>query len=135
MRLVEFPQEDGTHILVEVDGASASDIGGPVLAGMVPGLEKAKTTLEAALGKAKAIGTALIRSIRESSLPPDKIVVTFGLRLDASAGIILTSSSGSTNLSVTATWGKDHLLVDRAQRPVPPITDQPRGSPPPLPKT
>lgn len=126
--MVEFPQEDGTYILVEIDGAP-SDTNGPVLAGGTAGFEKAKTTLEAALGKAKTIGTALIRSIRESSLPPDKIVVAFGLRLDASAGVILTSSSASTNLSVTATWGKDHILVEGLQHLAPPTSGQEHGSP------
>lgn len=105
-RLVEFRLEEGGTILVEVEV--------PEEAGLVPvareerGVrEWAEDTFEAVWEKVRPAASAIVSKLRALHDPPDKVEVTFGLRMDAKAGAILTSAGMEANFKVTLTWRRE----------------------------
>jgi len=104
-RLVEFELEDGGTLLVEVDEPERGR--GAVPAGRgrrrgEPG--KADEKFETVLAKIKPVGTALIAKIRELADPPDEVGVEFGLKLNATAGVVVASAATEANFKVSLTW-------------------------------
>lgn len=101
-RLIEFPLEDGTSIIVEADDAPA--------AGTVRGahssevVEKAKQTFEASLERIKPVAASIIAKLRELGDRPEQVGVEFGIKLNAAAGVVLASSGVEANFKVTLTW-------------------------------
>jgi hypothetical protein len=106
-RLVEFPLEDGSFIMVEVDGAEAS--GGGAVRGLHPTevAEKARQTFEASMERIKPAAAALISKLRELSDQPEQVAVEFGVKLSAAAGVVLASSGLEANFKVTLTWKRE----------------------------
>ncbi len=105
-RLIEFPLEDGTTILVEVEvpeepGVAPAARGGPGTP------EKAQQTFEAALDKIRPAAQALIQKLRALHDPPDQIQVEFGLKLNAQAGAFVAAASTEANYKVTLTWKRE----------------------------
>lgn len=102
-RLVEFPLEDGTSILVEVDEPEPE---GGVVRVARPGevAEVARHSFEAALEKIKPAAGAIIAKLRSLSDPPDEMEVEFGLKLGAEAGTFIAAGSVDANYTVTLTW-------------------------------
>ncbi len=102
--LIEFPLEDGSSIVVEVEEAEPE--GGMVYAGTRPGAvaEKATQTFEAALEKVKPAANTIIAKLRGLSDPPDEIEVEFGLKMNADTGAIVASAGVEANYKVTLTW-------------------------------
>ena len=104
-RLIEFPLEDGTSILVEVD---EPEEGGLVDASS-PGeiITKAQQTLGEALEKVKPAAQYVIKELRKLHDSPDEIQVAFGLKLSAGAGAVLASAGAEANYTVTLKWTKE----------------------------
>ncbi|MDP9351857.1 MAG: hypothetical protein M3P51_10015 [Chloroflexota bacterium] len=104
-RLVEFPTESGDVILVEVEEAPRA---GGARRGLSPSdsMERARTSFEEALDKARPIAAGVFSKLRSLDNPPDEIQVEFGISLSAEAGAVLASASTSSNYSVTLTWRK-----------------------------
>jgi NTP-dependent ternary system trypsin peptidase co-occuring protein len=106
-RLVEFPSEDGETILVEVENAR---LGGETRRGLSPSavVERAQTSFEDALDKARPMASSLIRKLRDigdsAGNPPDEVQVEFGIALSAEAGAVLAAASAGANYKVTMTW-------------------------------
>jgi hypothetical protein len=106
-RLVEFPSESGEAILVEV---KEGELGGETRRGLSPSVvvERAQTSFEEALDKARPMATSLVRKLRDigaaAGNPPDEVQVEFGIVLNAEAGAILASASAGANYKVTMTW-------------------------------
>ncbi len=105
-RLIEFPLEDGTAILVEADV--------PEEPGMVPAMrggpgmpEKAGQTFEAALDKIRPAAQTIIQKLRALHDPPDQIQVEFGLKLNAQAGAFIAAAGTEANYRVTLTWKRE----------------------------
>jgi hypothetical protein len=103
-RLVEFPLEDGTTMLVEIDepeqgGLVKASLGGDVVA-------KAQQTLEKSLENARPAAQFLIQQLRKLHDQPDEVVVSFGLKLSAEAGAVLASGGVEANYAVTLKWVK-----------------------------
>jgi len=104
-RLVEFPLEDGSTILVEVD--EPESIGGAArVARDHKTIEKAKQTFETALDKIKPTANAVIAKLRDLYEAPDEVTVEFGLKLSAEAGIVLAAAGIEANYKVMLTWKK-----------------------------
>jgi hypothetical protein len=63
-RLVEFPSESGGPILVEVEDAG---LGGETRRGLSPSavVERAQTSFEDALDKARPMASSLLRKLRD----------------------------------------------------------------------
>jgi hypothetical protein len=106
-RLVEFPSNSGEPILVEVEDVGRS---GETRRGLSTSavLERAQTSFEDALEKAKPMATGLVGKLRAigdaAGSPPDEVQVEFGIILNAEAGAVLASASAGANYKVTMTW-------------------------------
>lgn len=105
-RLVEFALEEGGSILVEVEE--------PEEAGMIPAAreeggvpERAKKTFEAAWEKVRPAASAIVSKLRSLHDPPDKVQVTFGLKMNGEAGVILAAAGVEANFKVTLTWRRE----------------------------
>ncbi len=103
-RLLEFPLEDGTSMLVEVD---EPEQGGLVKASIGESLAKAQQTLEKSLEKVKPAAQFVIQKLRELHDVPDEVQVSFGLKLSAEAGAVLASGGLEANYVVTLKWTQE----------------------------
>lgn len=102
-RLIEFPLDGGTTVLVEVEGEAAPEgrLRGSHSADLI---EKAHEAFDSSIAKIKPIASAVIGKLREISDSPAEIAVEFGIKLNASAGVVLASSAVESNIKVTLTW-------------------------------
>ena len=102
-RLIEFPLEDGTSVLVEVDEPLAD---GGVVRAARPGeiAERASQTFETALERIKPVGVAILAKLRDFSDRPDELAVEFGVSFSAKAGAILASTAAEGNCKITLVW-------------------------------
>jgi hypothetical protein len=111
-RLVEFPSEDGGTIFVEVEGDT---LGGETRRGLSPSalVERAQTSFEDALDKARPMATSLVKKLRDvgdsAVNQPDQVQVQFGIVLSAQAGAVLAAASAGANYTVTMTWNKQSV--------------------------
>ena len=109
-RLIEFPLEDGTSILVEVD---EPEQGGLVKASRTGDIiAKAQQTLEQSLEKVKPAAQFVIQQLRKLHDAPDEIQVAFGLKLSADAGAVLAAVGAEANYTVTLKWVKETAKVE-----------------------
>ena len=101
-RIIEFPTEGETKILIEVEEADRS---GGVRRG-APGevYEKAKGTFTEALYSVKPVAEGIISKLRDLSHPPDAVEVEFGIKISAEAGAFIASASSEANFTVTLNW-------------------------------
>ena len=71
-------------------------------------VERAQTSFEDALEKARPMATSLVGKLRAigdaAGNPPDEVQVEFGLILSAEAGAVLAAASAGANYKVTMTW-------------------------------
>jgi hypothetical protein len=106
-RLVEFPSDTGEPILVEVEDVGLS---GETRRGLSASavVERAQTSFEDALEKARPMATSLVGKLRAigdaAGNPPDEVQVEFGIVLSAEAGAVLAAASAGANYKVTMTW-------------------------------
>ena len=103
-RLVDFPLEDGNHMLVEIE---ETDQGGLVQASLSETIVKAQQTLEKSLEKVKPAAKYIIQQLRELHDEPNEVEVAFGLKLSADAGAVLASASAEANYTVKLKWVKE----------------------------
>ena len=105
-RLVEFPLEDGTTVLVESDEQESK---GPLVRGVaaVTITEKAEQTFETALSRIKPAAAAVIAKLRDLSDPPEQVGIEFGIKLGAKAGAFITSADAEATFKITLTWKRE----------------------------
>lgn len=104
-RLVEFPLEDGTSMLVEVDEPEQDGL--ERVSRKDPGvIERAQQTLEKSLEKVKPAAQFILEKLRGLHDSPDEIEVTFGLKLNAGSGVILAAGV-EANYTVKLKWVKN----------------------------
>ncbi|SRR6266498_3550859 len=106
-RLVEFPLEDGTIMMVEVeeseeDGLERVSRGGEMI-------ERARQTLEESLETVRPAAQHIVEKLRSLHDSPDEIEVQFGINLNADCGAVLASAGITANYSVKLKWVKDKL--------------------------
>jgi hypothetical protein len=112
-QLVEFPLEDGTTLLVEINEA---EDGGLVKASRAgDAIEKAQQTLEKSLEKVQPAAQFIIQQLRKLHDAPNEIQVVFGLKLNAEAGVVLASGSIEANYTVTLKWVKEDPKDSKAK--------------------
>jgi hypothetical protein len=99
MKLVEFPLEDDTRVIIEVHEPD-----GPVRAGAKEKIEQAKETLEEALHKVLPATKRVMEKIRQTGGHADEIEVSFGINLSTVAGAFLAAAGAQANFSVTMRW-------------------------------
>ena len=104
-RLVEFPLEDGTSMVVEVDEPEQEGL--ERVSRRDPGvIERAQQTFEKSLDRVKPAAQFILEKLRGLHDSPDEIEVQFGLNLSAAAGIVLASGI-TANYTVKLKWVKD----------------------------
>jgi hypothetical protein len=103
-RIVEYKLEDGGSILVEVD---VPEGGGFESVSRRDHVTEASITFDKALDQVQPTAQKIISKLRDLTDPPDEIVVGFGLKLGAKAGMILASADAEANYTVTLTWKRD----------------------------
>lgn len=125
-RLVEFPMEDGSTILVEVDepGYAAG-----TLRSIKPGemIERAGMTYEQAIGRIQPAAASIIARLRDMPEPPAQIEVELGISLSAEAGAFLASAATEAHIIVTLTWLLPSASTDPTALP-PPDKAPPNGA-------
>lgn len=101
--LIEFPLEDGTTIMVEVDEPKVD--GGVVPVSTKPGeVEQAQNTFEAAISKMRPVAESVITTLYDIPKRPDEIELEFGLKLNGKTGIYIASVGTEANFQVRLTW-------------------------------
>jgi hypothetical protein len=103
-RIVEYELEDGGSILVEVD---VPEGGGFERVSRGDEITKASVSFDQAINQVKPVAQKVIGKLREITDPPDEIVMQFGLKLGAKAGMVLASADAEANYSVTLTWKRE----------------------------
>lgn len=105
-RLIEFPLEDGSTILVQVD---EPELEGGTTHVFRPGevAEKARITFEEAVSKTRPAAERIIAILSDMRHPPDQVGVEFGINLSAEAGAFVASVSAEANFKVILTWRRE----------------------------
>ena|SRR5271157_1400324 len=90
-RLIEFPLEDGSSVVAEVDEPDART---PLKRGdrLQESVERASHTFEVALDQIKPAAAVLISKLRAIRDAPAEVQVEFGLKLSAAAGALIAST-------------------------------------------
>jgi hypothetical protein len=103
-RIIEYELEDGGSILVEVD---VPEGGGFERVNRRDEITKASISFDKALEQVRPVAQKVISKLRDITDPPDEIVLEFGLKLGAQAGMVLASADAEANYTVTLTWKAD----------------------------
>ncbi len=106
-RLIEFPLEDGSSMLVEIDEPEQGGLVKASRSGEV--IAKAQQTLEKSLEKVQPAAQFVIQQLRKLHDSPDEIQVAFGLKLSADAGAVLASAGAEANYTVTLKWARKQI--------------------------
>lgn len=94
---------DGETITAEVDEPEPEGVE-PVARFDLSKPQQADVTFEEALDKVTPAATTVINKL--SSIGLEKIVVEFGLKMNASAGVIIASAGVEANFKIMLTWEK-----------------------------
>jgi hypothetical protein len=103
--LVEFPLEDGTTIMVEVEESEEEGLKRVSRGSDI--IERAHQTLEQSLERVRPAAQFVLEKLRSMHDSPDEIEVQFGINLNAECGAVLASASVVANYSVKLKWVKD----------------------------
>ena len=103
-RFVEFPLEDGSTIVVEVNEPEGERGSRRAARGSEEEPEKAPQTFEHALSKIRPATEKVITTLRGLIQKPDEVEMEFGFSLSAEAGVIIASASTQANYRVTLRW-------------------------------
>ena len=93
-QIIEFKQGD-TTIYVEAEPARGDQLSSR-------GFVQAKQSFEEAVAGIRPIAETIMRQV--ASLSPESVEVEFGVTFNATAGVILASSSIEGNCKVTLSW-------------------------------
>jgi hypothetical protein len=100
--VVELPLDGGEVVFVEVaeeDAAGLERVGRPATV-----LREASETLENALRRTRPAVQAVLNELRQTAQPPDRITLTFGIKVTAAAGVVVAQASSEGNFEVTVEW-------------------------------
>ncbi|MDT0344830.1 CU044_2847 family protein [Streptomyces litchfieldiae] len=108
MRVVELPLSDdgGEHVLVQVRETDPDAEPGVVRVGRAgePPIGRAARSLDAMLGVVHPVAERFVARFSGMEQPPDEISLDFGISLSAEADVLIATTSGEANFSVTLTW-------------------------------
>ncbi|MDX1908759.1 MAG: CU044_2847 family protein [Bacteroidia bacterium] len=105
---LEFEDENGETLLVEVESASAQSGRVPVRGGgdENPATIKTGKKLEAALAPLRTIASSVINKLKGLELQPDEVSLELGMKINAESTIVIAKAGGEAHLKVTLTWKK-----------------------------
>ncbi len=101
---VEFPLEDGSTIVVEVNEPEEERGTRRAARGTEEEPERAPQTFEHALSKIRPATEKVITTLRGMIQEPDEIEMEFGFSLSVGAGVVIASASTAANYKVTLHW-------------------------------
>lgn len=107
---IQFANDDGSTILIQVEEEEVSPPPGLVKAGLADKVKEtvgvAQSTFQEAIKKTiKHNADAFIESVQSLSEPPTEMEVTFGLKMTGEAGnVAICKGSGQVNYCVKLTW-------------------------------
>lgn len=103
-KLVEFPLEDGSSIIVEVDEKPHDEYDG--IRGETNNrvVERAEKTLEAAIDQVKNSADMIIKRMVNLTEKPDEIEIEFGLKLSTQLGAVIASGTVEANYVIKLKW-------------------------------
>jgi hypothetical protein len=104
---VAFSLQDGTEVIVAEVAKLPDETGTEPAALPDQVVKKAKDTFEAAPASAKPIARAVIATMTDIVEGVTEVQVKFGLKLNAEAGVILTSGGVEANFTVAVKWERD----------------------------
>src|SRR5260370_22265588 len=94
---VEYPLDDGGHIVIEVDQPESE---GTVRAARGGKLALAKETLEEALQKVLPAAKAVVEKVKSIETDADEIEVAFGIRLNSTFSAAVRLGSAGAEFAV-----------------------------------
>ena len=97
-RMLEFPLDAGSSVLVEIDDASS---GMEQAANVV---ERSHRTFSQAFDRLGPIAEAVVGRLLELDRPAEEVKVTFGLKMSAETGVFIASATAEANYQVTILW-------------------------------
>jgi hypothetical protein len=100
VKLAKIKLDDGTELLVEVDEPSMAGLQPTALG---PGGE---IDFASALEQVKGAATQLVHALEGMTVKPDDYEITFGIKLSASAGVILAKAGAEANFEVKLGWSR-----------------------------
>jgi len=101
-RLIEFTVPDGGTLLAEVDEYEGV---GPRPAGVGDGaIERATMGIDQAISKVRPLAELLLAELQALTHRPDQVAVEFGIKLNASAGIVIANTAVEGNCKITLSW-------------------------------
>lgn len=98
-KIVTVVVAGGKEILVETDDTPAVGVK-PV------GLQDGRIDLSSALDHIKQAAGELQGALAKIAVPPDNCEITFGIKLSASAGVILAKAGTEANFTIKMGWSK-----------------------------
>ena len=106
MAIIAYNTPDGA-VAIEVDDASALPVGfqskgGSAAAGGAHVFDGGD--FDAAIGRLKAIGNSIARTLGEIAIPPESAEVELALKFTAVGGAIFAKLGGEAQMSVKLTW-------------------------------
>ena len=102
-RLIDFSLDSQTSILVEAaedgtpKGMQHVSIGGA-------SAEKAKEAFDTVLSGIKPIASTIMAQMKEAAVDANEIQVEFGIKLTATAGVVLARASTEGHCKIAITW-------------------------------
>jgi hypothetical protein len=101
-RLIEFTVPGGGTLLAEVDEPEGA---GPRPAGTGDGaIERATMGIDQAISKVRPLAELLLSELQALTHKPDQVAVDFGIKLNASAGIVIANTAVEGNCKITLSW-------------------------------
>ena len=97
--------ESGDKVLVEVDAIPGVNRAGTRTAKAV---DVAAHTFDKGLEQVGPVMNAVVHRLRNTSTPPDKVTLQFGLKVSGELGLIIGKSSAEANFTITAEWNAPH---------------------------
>ncbi|MEV0439564.1 CU044_2847 family protein [Streptomyces spectabilis] len=99
--VARFPLADGGIASVEVED---QEYGTRLVSRSSSGYIEAASTLDHAMDQIRDVASAMVRPLRDIQPRPDGVEVAFGVRLNAEAGALISSSVVESHFQVTLTW-------------------------------
>ncbi|MBK1657771.1 CU044_2847 family protein [Paracraurococcus ruber] len=105
-RLIDFQLDGNTAVLVEAvedgtpKGQQRVSVGGATA-------EKASKTFEEALAGIKPIASTILTQMRDAVAEAQEIQVEFGIKLTASAGVVLAKAATEGHCKISVKWTRE----------------------------
>ncbi|MFI9558790.1 CU044_2847 family protein [Nonomuraea endophytica] len=104
MTYVEIPLDGGGRLVVEVEPAEAEEIQRAGRAGRA--LRQAGSTLQAAITSVTPAVESIARKLRDIENPPDRLELTFGIKISGEADVAIAKTSSEAQFQVVLEWGQ-----------------------------